>query len=409
VLPLILLLMPLATQTVPQLEASARARLAAHDAKGALEAYEALAKAVPKSAEYQDEIGFLLAATGRDEQALPYFERATVLDPRMALAWYHRGVALRLMEKRDEAVSALQMAVTLAPDRGDYRFRLGTAWSDSGNYAKGAVELAKAAKSLPGSVGVWEALGLAYQKLNRFAEARDAYRHAVELNPKDNSLRNSYGAVLVKAGDPVGGLREFQRVLAEEPDNTHVQVNVGYAYIAEGKFREAIQELSALIKKHPEDGSAHYDLGVAYKGIDDLPHAAAELEKAVELEPSLAEAHYTLATTLVDQGQAEKAIAQLRAAVAQRPEYVDAWFQLGSILKQQGDVDGAIEALRRSVALDDKDAGAFNTLGLLLRRKGDVAGAKDAFARAEALRQAELDAKQKRIRDGAAKVRPSAQ
>jgi hypothetical protein len=53
----------LSAQTGPQLESTARVRLAAKDTEGALAAYEKLAALVPKSAAYQDEIGFLLAAT----------------------------------------------------------------------------------------------------------------------------------------------------------------------------------------------------------------------------------------------------------------------------------------------------------------------------------------------------------
>ena len=50
---------------VAQLEAEARQRLAARHANGALAAYQKLAGLVPNSARYQDEIGFLLAATNR--------------------------------------------------------------------------------------------------------------------------------------------------------------------------------------------------------------------------------------------------------------------------------------------------------------------------------------------------------
>jgi Flp pilus assembly protein TadD len=84
--------------TVPQLEAEARQRLAARDASGALAAYEKLAELVPKSASYQDEVGFLLAAINRSPDAIPHFRRATELDPRMAQAWYHLGVALWLTQ-----------------------------------------------------------------------------------------------------------------------------------------------------------------------------------------------------------------------------------------------------------------------------------------------------------------------
>ena len=83
---------PLAGQwaeTVPQLEAEARQRLAARDPNGALAAYEKLAGRVPKSAAYQDEIGFLLAATNRSSEAIPHFRRATELDPGMPV-WRDR-------------------------------------------------------------------------------------------------------------------------------------------------------------------------------------------------------------------------------------------------------------------------------------------------------------------------------
>jgi hypothetical protein len=35
---------------------------------------------VPKSAEYQDQVGFLLAATNRSSEVTPHFQRAAELD-----------------------------------------------------------------------------------------------------------------------------------------------------------------------------------------------------------------------------------------------------------------------------------------------------------------------------------------
>src|SRR5580704_2088541 len=103
--------LPMAGQTpatVQELDATARQRLAARDANGALEAYEKLARLVPQSAAYQDEVGFLLAATKRTKDAIPYLRRATELDPKMAQAWYHLGAALLLIKQTDPALRALR-------------------------------------------------------------------------------------------------------------------------------------------------------------------------------------------------------------------------------------------------------------------------------------------------------------
>jgi len=393
-----------ADTSIPQLEKLARQALAAKDANGALAAYRKLAQIVPGSAAYQDEIGFLLAATNRNAEAIPYFENATRLDSKMAVAWYHLGVASWLAQHPETAIKALRNAVTLAPGNGDFHFRLGSAYSNLFEDAKAIPELTLAAKLLPQKAEVWGELGHVYQRQKRYVEARDAYRHALSFDANNNAIRNSYATVLVNAGNPAAGLAEFHKILANDPGNYHVLVNLGYAYIGAGNYKEAIKQLSEVIQTHPEAADAHYDLAVAYKQTDDLAHARTELEQAVKLDPSLAEAHYVLGLVYVDASELEKAVEQFRLAVQQKAGYVDAWFQLGMILKQQGDVTGAIDALRHSVALDPRDAGAYNTLGLLLRREGDAQGAKEAFDQAAAIRASEEEAKEKSLRQGTARL-----
>src|SRR5690348_7505745 len=76
-----------------RLEAEAQRALAAGEASGALAKYEQLAKLVPRSAQYEDQIGFILAATNRTEESIPHFQRAIELDPKFAQGYYHLGVA----------------------------------------------------------------------------------------------------------------------------------------------------------------------------------------------------------------------------------------------------------------------------------------------------------------------------
>src|SRR5712671_1260589 len=63
------------------------------DAAAALRAFERALTLDPESAEIEDEVGFLLAATGRPSEAAPHFEKAVRLGPEFAPAHYHLGVA----------------------------------------------------------------------------------------------------------------------------------------------------------------------------------------------------------------------------------------------------------------------------------------------------------------------------
>jgi tetratricopeptide (TPR) repeat protein len=133
--------------------------------------------------------------------------------------------ALALTKETKSAIAALQKAVALAPGRADYRDHLAFAWAT---------------------------LGDSYQQQHLYKDARDAYRQSLTLNPNNDLARNSYGNALVRSGDPAAGIREFRTVLAHDPKNLPVQVNIGFA----------------------------------------------ELERAVALDPALAEAHYSLALAL---------------------------------------------------------------------------------------------------------------
>ena len=82
----------LAAQSIQQLEAAARAHLAARNANAALDDYQRLAALNPNSASYEDEIGFLLAATNRVAEAIPHLEKATALDPKLSAAWYREVI-----------------------------------------------------------------------------------------------------------------------------------------------------------------------------------------------------------------------------------------------------------------------------------------------------------------------------
>src|SRR5579863_7372842 len=89
-------LIAFAADSLEEIESRANALKAAGDAAGALAAYQEAATLDPKSARYQDEIGFLLAVLNRRPEALEHFKQAIELDPKFAPAHFHLGVALWL-------------------------------------------------------------------------------------------------------------------------------------------------------------------------------------------------------------------------------------------------------------------------------------------------------------------------
>src|SRR5262249_31698079 len=87
-----------AQQSLQQIEAQARQLTAHGDAAGALAEWQKAESLDPKSARVQHEIGFLLAVLQRQPEAVTHLERAVELDPKLAVARYHLGVAYWLQQ-----------------------------------------------------------------------------------------------------------------------------------------------------------------------------------------------------------------------------------------------------------------------------------------------------------------------
>jgi tetratricopeptide (TPR) repeat protein len=92
------------------IEARAEALRAKGDAAGALAAWQEAAAANPRSARYEDEIGFLLAVMNRRSDAIAHLERSVNLDSHYAPAQFHLGAAYFLDHEIERSIAHLQSA-----------------------------------------------------------------------------------------------------------------------------------------------------------------------------------------------------------------------------------------------------------------------------------------------------------
>jgi tetratricopeptide (TPR) repeat protein len=81
----------------------------------ALDDYDALLRLDAADARTWFNKGFVLELTGRMDEALSAFRRATELSPELDRAWYGQGLVLIRLQRFDEAVAALKRNTELQP------------------------------------------------------------------------------------------------------------------------------------------------------------------------------------------------------------------------------------------------------------------------------------------------------
>ncbi|HET6546610.1 MAG TPA: c-type cytochrome biogenesis protein CcmI [Rhodanobacteraceae bacterium] len=118
-------------------------------------------------------------------------------------------------------------------------------------------ELAAKLEQQPNDIDGWSLLGRAYQTTERFAEARDAFRHALDLAPKDPDLMIEYAQAMALATPThrlAGPARDLiERALKIAPQNQRGLWLLGISDYQDGNYPAAIASWNRLLPQLPKD------------------------------------------------------------------------------------------------------------------------------------------------------------
>lgn len=130
---------------------------------------------------------------GHYPEALASLKEAERLDPENPVTQNNLGLTYFFRERFDLAEEKIRKALELKPDYSDARNNLSRVLIERGQFLEAAAQAEKVVADLtytsPDRANV--NLGMAYFKLNRFNEAREALLRAIELQ-RDNCLAHSF-------------------------------------------------------------------------------------------------------------------------------------------------------------------------------------------------------------------------
>jgi Flp pilus assembly protein TadD len=339
-------------------------------------------------AQFQDELGSVLAQEKRWDEAESSFREALTLLPagskELTALGPHLHLGIVLLEKKqlDAALVEFKAAAEIAPENALAQFQLGRGLAAAGN-DEAAVEHFEAALKVNPTLpeGALE-LAMARQRLGQQAESIPLFEQAVAAEPNNAEALTNLGLALTETGKAAQGVPYLQRALAEAPKDPVAHEDLGVAELQQAHFDEAIAEFEKAEGLDAANPQLHYDLGLAYKFKDRMGDAERELKRAAELDPTLPDPPHTLGILYMQMGRLAEAATELRRALTLKPADGDGWAILGSVLKQEGKRDEAEAALRKAVELLPDQPGPHITLAGVLAEDGkkDEAAAERKIA-----------------------------
>lgn len=147
----------------------------------------------------------------------------------------------------------------------------------------------------------YKGLGLALAAQREFAEAAQAFRKALEINPYYVDVRNDLGTALMLSGKRAEGKNEFLTAF-NDPTNPTAELsarNLGQAFLEEKNYDQATNWFRTSVGRNKQYAEAYLGLGDALiaqgrpeEAVTVLETGTKECGQPADLQVALGEAYY---------------------------------------------------------------------------------------------------------------------
>lgn len=215
----------------------------------------------------------------------------------------------------------------------------------------------------PLSAPLLQALGLAYERTNRLAEARATLEksfeqgkpsvdllveltriarlqkdyqaalgylgHARELEPANATLHYYFGVICLDMNLVAEARNSFEKAVKLQPENAEYNYAMGAASAFRHDPEEAVPYFEKFIKLKPQDPRGKLAMGAALFRAKDYHAAIPWLKEAAAIPETATKAHYYQGAIALEESRLEDGLAELQEALKGHADYVDALAELG--------------------------------------------------------------------------------
>jgi tetratricopeptide (TPR) repeat protein len=243
----------------------------------------------PNHAASMYEIAFIYNGGGKSTEALPYAQKAVLIDG--ANSWYSLLLAKCYMEikKYSDASLVYEKLVKSYPDKIDNYYL----WASSLLYAgkaKGAIEVYEKIEQI---IGVTEEISLQKQRiylsLNQFEKAVDEGQKLIKSNPSDITYQNMLAELYFQNKTPNKGIEICNNIFAIDPKEPHTHLMLAAYYESISEDKKAFSHVKIAFENAELDIDEKVKILIGYFNIPEK--FASEREESQQLIDILTQTH----------------------------------------------------------------------------------------------------------------------
>ncbi|MBP5198146.1 MAG: tetratricopeptide repeat protein [Lachnospiraceae bacterium] len=277
--------------------------------------------------------GMELISSLNYSEALELFEEALLEGEEKTLAYRGEGIAYMGLTRYDEAVTAFENA--LHENTGSVR----DVDFDTNYY-----------------------LAAAFVKLGKYEEAKSVYDAILAIRPKEENALLLRGINSLELSDIAGAKADFDEVMAMDPENYNMVVDVFNSLKTHGYETEGKEYVLYAITNHKET-MGDFNLGRFYYLLEDYENAAMCLEQT--RNANLWEGYLYLGKSYEATGDLNYAASVYNSYLAKDSSNAVIYNQLGLCEMKRENYEAALTAFEKGKNLEASDVTqelAFNTI-----------------------------------------------
>jgi tetratricopeptide (TPR) repeat protein len=316
-----------------------RAALTPENIEAAAAVYRKAVERSPSDALLRLNFGKLLAAAGKDLDALSQFQRVTRLWPQHAAAYQNAGLLLHKQGNIAEAEKHFLLALEERPGLADAHNSLGLVRAAEGDFHRAIASYRRALVSNPELLEARANLAQALREQNNLREAEEQYHQALRRNPQFVPALWGLAELRLEEGRIFEAIPHLADAARLQPE-------------------QSLARSANSLRSQPSDPVQHFKIANVLAALHKTNEAMASLQSAVKLDTNFWEARYLLGVELATQNRLAEAQEQFYAVTTLRPDYARGHLNLGVALARQSQFDAAAAHFREALRLEPTNRSA---------------------------------------------------
>lgn len=289
-----------------------------------------------------------------------------------------------------DKIDTLQKQLSLNPQQVDKRLKLAQLFLKIENYRSGSIEYqyiineeSDTPQNIETIIQAYYGLGLSYAGLEKYDDAINAYKKAIQFNANHAHIHAAFGAALSQLHRYDEALKAYKTALDIDQKDVMILHQLGKIYSKLGNTSIAVKYQEKAVSFRPTFAEAYYQLGLLYAQDNRYNDSINAYEKAYSEDPELIQSLYNLSQVHLRNGNRDAArekmrIFQERKTIIEPLNKLKGAFQRTNNLNEKAkiqaniaryylnsnDYEKAVLEYEKAIGLNSKVVEAYNGIGI---------------------------------------------